>query len=69
MSGRGLQLSGYTKLAEPILLFAKGGKHKHPLLGLLKYGPYGRQLGAPTKLRFALVALKRDFEKLVGLGG
>ena len=67
MSGRGLQLSGYTKLAEPILLFAKGGKHKHPLLGLLKYGPYGSQLGAPTKLRFALVALKRDFGKLVSL--
>ena len=50
-------LSGYSKLAEPILLFAEGGKHKHPLLGLLTYGPYGKQFGAPTKLRFALVSL------------
>ena len=64
-----LELSGYTKLSEPTLLFAEGGKHKHPLFGLIKYGPYGRQLGAPTKLRFALVAPKRDFGKLVNLVG
>ena len=67
MSRSGLQLSGYTKLTEPTLLFADDGKHKHPLLGLLEYGPYGKQLGAPNKLRFALVAVKRDLEKLVGL--
>ena len=66
MSDSGL-LSGYSKLAEPILLFAEGGKHKHPLLGLLTYGPYGKQFGAPTKLRFALVSLKRDIGKLVGI--
>ena len=67
MSGIGEELSGYTKLEEPMLLFAEGGKHKHPLLGLLQHGPYGRQLGAPSRLRFALVALERDQEKLEGL--
>ena len=64
MSGTGEELSGYTKLAEPVLLFAEGGRHKHPLLGLLNHGPYGLQLGALTTLRFALVALERDMGKL-----
>ena len=67
MSRSGEELCGYTKLEEPTLLFAGGGRHKHPLLGLLRYGPYGRQLGAPTQLRFAVVALERDLGKLRGL--
>ena len=67
MSGIGEELSGYTRLEEPTLLFAEGGRHKHPLLGLLRHGPYGRQSGAPTALRFALVALERDLGKLEGL--
>ena len=45
-------------------MFAENGGHKHPLFGLLKYGPYGLQLGAPTKLRVALVALEHDIRKL-----
>ena len=61
------ELSGYTKLAEPVLLFANNGRHMHPLMGLLKHGPYGLQLGAPTTLRFAFIALKRDMGKLRGL--
>ena len=64
MNGAEEGLSGYTKLTEPVLLFAENGGHKHPLFGLLKYGPYGLQLGAPTKLRVALVALERDMRKL-----
>ncbi|MDE0509387.1 MAG: nuclease PIN [Gammaproteobacteria bacterium] len=67
MNSSAEQLSGYTKLAEPLLLFANGGKHKHPLLGLIKDGPYGLQLGTPTRLRFALVALERDLPKLRGI--
>lgn len=67
MKGTGEELCGYTKLAEPTLLFANGGTHKHPLLGLLKHGPYGQQLGAPTKLRFAMVALDRDMARIRGL--
>ena len=61
------ELSGYVKLPEPILLFAGKGTHTHPLLGLLKHGPYGIGLGAPTKVRFALVALERDMAKIRGL--
>ena len=60
-------LSGYTKLPEPVLQFAGKGRHKHPLLGLVKHGPYGLQLGAPTTLRFALVARERDMGKLLSL--
>ena len=56
MNGAEEGLSGYTKLTEPVLLFAENGGHKHPLFGLVKYGPYGLQLGAPTKVRVALVA-------------
>ena len=64
MTGAGEALSGYSKLAEPVLLFAGNGRQNHPLLGLLQHGPYGLGLGAPTKLRFALVALERDMGKL-----
>jgi len=67
MSGGTEELSGYTKLSEPVLMFAENGRHKHPLLGLLNHGPYGLKLGAPTTLRFALVALERDMGKLRGL--
>lgn len=67
MSGAAEELSGYTKLPEPVLLFAESGKHKHPLLGLLRHGPYGLKLGAPSTLRFALVALERNMGKLRGL--
>ena len=61
------ELSGYVKLPEPILLFAENGEHKHPLQGLLTYGPYSIKFGAPNVLRFALVAPKGDMEKLHNL--
>jgi hypothetical protein len=69
MSGGTEELSGYTRLSEPVLMFAENGRHKHPLLGLLKHGPYGLKLGAPTTLRLALVALEHDMGKLRGLVG
>ena len=50
------ELSGYTTLPEPLLLFAQGGRHKHPLIGLINHGPYGLSFGAPSRLRIALVA-------------
>lgn len=61
------ELSGYTTLPEPLLLFAKGGRHKHPLIGLINHGPYGLSFGAPSRLRFALVAPGRELKKLRGL--
>ena len=67
MNRRGEELAGYTKLAEPELLFAEGGRHRHPLLGLLNHGPYSKQLDTPTKLRFAVVSMERDMGKLLGI--
>jgi hypothetical protein len=63
------ELSGYTSLPEPDLLFAGDHKHKNPLLGLLKYGPYGLKFAAPASLRLAILAPKEDLKKLRGLIG
>ena len=67
MSTEAGELSGYTTLAEPDLLFAGGQKHTHPLLGLLQNGPYGQKYGVPGSLRLAVLAPKRDLEKLSAL--
>ena len=48
MSGSVSELCGYTALPEPDLVFAGGKTHKHPLLGLKAYGPYGLKFGAPS---------------------
>ncbi|MCY3823145.1 MAG: nuclease PIN [Nitrospinae bacterium] len=61
------ELSGYTTLPEPELLFANNRTGKHPLLGLVKHGPYGLKFGAPATLRFALLAPSNDVPKLVKL--
>ena len=61
------ELCGFTSLPEPELLFHNGGRHKHPLLGLIENGPYGLRLGIPTKLRLALLAPSRDIDKLAAL--
>ena len=67
MSSRLAELSGYTSLDEPELLFNNGQTHKHPLLGLIQHGPYGLKFGAPSRIRFALVAPRPDMGKLHGL--
>ena len=58
------ELSGYTTLAEPELMFAGNGTHKHPLLGLVHYGPYGLKYGAPSTLRLALLSPNLHQQKL-----
>lgn len=63
------EICGYTRLPEPDLLFAGNGQHKHPLLGLLKHGPYGLKFGVPSALRVALIAPRADIPKLVALVG
>jgi len=60
-------LGGYSRLAEPELIFNNGGQHKHPLHGLIQYGPYGLKLGFPTSVRFALLAPQADMVQLRGL--
>lgn len=61
------QLCGYTILPEPDLVFAGNRTHKHPLVGLIENGPYGQKFGAPSHLRLALLAPRRDMPKLDGL--
>ena len=61
------QLSGYTQVPEPTLVFAEGKIHKHPLMGLVQFGPFGLKYGTPSQLRFALVAPKQDMGKLRGI--
>lgn len=61
------ELSGYTRLAEPELQFANGVLDPHPLRGIVNAGPYGLRYGAPSRLRFALLAIRRDMRRLNGL--
>ena len=60
-------ISGYTTLPEPLLLFNDGNTEPHPLLGLIKHGPYGLKYGAPTNLRFALLAPSDEISTLTNL--
>ncbi len=61
------ELCGYTTLPEPDLVFAGNRTHKHPLVGLIENGPYGEKFGAPSHLRLALLAPRRDMPKLNAL--
>jgi len=67
MSASSSELGGYINLPEPELMFANNSTHKHPLLGLIKNGPYGLRFGAPSCLRFALLAPRGEMEKLTNL--
>lgn len=58
------EISGYATLPEPKLVFADGETNEHPLRGLIDHGPYGLKFGAPTQLRFALVAPRSNLGKL-----
>ncbi|UWR16312.1 nuclease PIN [Sulfitobacter sp. M368] len=60
-------LGGYSRIAEPELIFNEDRRHKHPLLGLIQHGPYGLKLGFPASVRFALLAPQADMERLRGL--
>ena len=60
-------LAGYSALPEPELLFANNMKHKHPLLGLIANGPYSLRLGAPSKVRVALLAPNQEMGRLKNL--
>lgn len=45
-------LGGYSRIAEPELIFNNGGQHKHPLLGLIQHGPYGLNLAMWATVEF-----------------
>jgi len=44
------ELSGYRYVPEPELVFSGNEFNKHPLLGLIKHGPYGMKFGSPSSL-------------------
>jgi hypothetical protein len=67
MTGLSPEMCGYTSLPEPDLLFAGKKTHKHPLLGLIESGPYSLTLGAPTRMRLAAMAPRKDMGRLRGL--
>lgn len=61
------ELSGYTPLAEPDLIFSGNRTHRHPLLGLISHGPYGLKFGVPSSLRLALLAPQSEMNRLTAL--
>lgn len=67
MSSNIAELCAHTALPEPALLFAGSKTHKHPLLGLINYGPYGLKFGTLAHLRLALLAPAGDMQKLTSL--
>tara|TARA_R110002095_G_scaffold214072_1_gene205522 strand:- start:514 stop:1926 length:1413 start_codon:yes stop_codon:yes gene_type:complete len=67
MTGPSSELSGYSTLPEPDLVFGDNMTHKHPLLGLIRHGPYGLKLGALSTLRVALLAPRAHMSKLTRL--
>src|SRR5260370_10867053 len=58
------ELSGYTLLPEAELVFFDNKLDKHPLRGLIQHGPYSLKFGAPSSLRFALMAPQDDLQRL-----
>ena len=67
MANSASELPGYTALTEPDLLFDNGRTGKHPLTGLIDYGPYGQRFGAPATVRLALLAPSSDIPRLTKL--
>lgn len=58
------ELVGYLVIGEPNLLFANGKQEKHPLRGLIRFGPYSRDLGVPRNVRLAFLFPLGHEEKL-----
>lgn len=67
MSASLSELPGYTTLAEPELVFNGDKTHRHPLVGLIGYGPYSLKLGVPNRLRLAALVPRLHASKLRGL--
>lgn len=67
MSTTASELCAYTSIAEPDLVFAGNQIDKHPLRGLIDHGPYSLKFGAPSRVRFALLAPQQDMRKLTAL--
>jgi len=60
-------LPAYVSMPEPELLFHNRGRDRHPLRGLIDHGPFSLRFGAPSRVRFALVAPKNEMARLEDL--
>ena len=60
-------LPAYTAIAEPTLAFHNKKTDRHPLRGLIEYGPFSLRFGAPATVRFAIVAPQPDLERVKNL--
>ena len=60
-------LPAYTTIPEPTLAFHNKKTDRHPLRGLINFGPASLRFGAPSAVRFAIVALQSDLERVKGL--
>lgn len=59
-----IELSKHTQLGEPLLLFNENKTDKHPLRGLINYGPYSAHLKFPVNVRLAYLAPSSGINKL-----
>ncbi len=67
MASEHSQLPGYSTTPEPSLVFAEGQLEKHPLRGILRFGPYSHSLGVPARVRVALLCPEGQSAKLEGV--
>jgi len=67
MTALSSELPGYTLLPEAELVFFDNKLDRHPLRGLIWHGPYSLKFGAPSSLRFALMAPQGDLPRLNAL--
>ncbi|HTU68255.1 MAG TPA: hypothetical protein VMF52_20095 [Steroidobacteraceae bacterium] len=67
MSAATSEMSGYVSVPEPDLIFGDKKKHKHPLVGLVKHGPYGQRFGDISSVRLAILAPRAELRRLRGL--
>jgi hypothetical protein len=59
-----IRTRGLFVIGEPNLLFANDKQEKHPLRGLIHFGPYGQDLGVPNNVRLAFLFPQGHEEKL-----
>jgi hypothetical protein len=64
MTLQGSELNAYGYVPEPDLVFAGNKTGKHPLVGLIRHGPYGLRFGTPSSLRLAILAPASDMQRL-----
>lgn len=57
-------LGGYSEIPEPELLFAKAKTDRHPLKGLIDYGPYSSALGYMKEIKVAFITANGHGKKL-----